>query len=378
MEKKMKKSYISAICILVVAAIIAGIAGMSFYTKRHFKEDIVTGDGVTEVMKLSQFNPNLEGTIGDSDIYVLKGEEEGGSALVLGSTHANEPAGHMAGIVLEENAKVTKGTLYVIPNVNNSALTHNDPLEGSPQYMHFKTQSGETRTFQYGSRAANPIDQWPDPDVYTHSSGQTLSGSETRNLNRCYPGIKDGTLSEQVAYAVTEMIKELKIDIEFDLHESSPEYSVNNATVAHERAMSIASMGYLDLELEGIKMSLEPSPVTLHGLTHRELGDFTDTYALLMETGNPSQGRLRGRTDEALVQTGKDPCYVIAYDLGLLYVDYSSGDFPIELRVGRHLAAVDAYVNAYNTMSEEGRQITIENIPEYQDMLDNGVGYYLK
>ena len=55
---------------------------------------------------------------------------------------------------------------------------------------------------------------------------------------------------------------------------------------------------------------------------------FTNTYALLMETGNPSQGRLRGRTDEALVQTGIDPCYVINYDLGLLYVDYSSGSFP--------------------------------------------------
>ena len=52
-------------------------------------------------------------------------------------------------------------------------------------------------------------------------------------------------------------------------------------------------------------MSLEPSPVSLHGLTHRELGDYTNTYALLMETGNPSQGRLRGYTDEDLVKTGK-------------------------------------------------------------------------
>lgn len=75
-------------------------------------------------------------------------------------------------------------------------------------------KNGETRTFQYGSRATNPIDQWPDPDIYTHkSSGQTLSGSETRNLNRCYPGVEDGTLSEQVAYAVTNMIKTLDIDM---------------------------------------------------------------------------------------------------------------------------------------------------------------------
>ena len=364
----MKKTYLSAVAILVCAALVGGIAGTSFYTKRHFKEDIVTGPNVTEVFKLSRYNPNLEGTIGDSDVYVLKGEKEGGSLVVLGSTHANEPSGHMAGIILEENAKVEAGTIYVIPNINNSALTHNDPLDGSPQYMHFTTKNGETRTFQYGSRATNPIDQWPDPDIYTHkSSGQTLSGSETRNLNRCYPGVEDGTLSEQVAYAVTNMIKTLDIDMEIDLHESSPEYAVNNATVAHERASAIASEGVLNLELEGISMSLEPSPVSLHGLTHRELGDYTNTYALLMETGNPSQGRLRGYTDEDLVKTGEDPCYVIAYDLGLLYVDYSSGNFPIELRTGRHLAGISAYIDAFNNNSSEDKQIIVEGIPTYDE-----------
>ena len=132
---KMKKTYLSAVAVLVCAALVGGIAGTSFYTKRHFKEDIVTGPNVTEVFKLSRYNPNLEGTIGDSDVYVLKGEKEGGSLVVLGSTHANEPSGHMAGIILEENAKVEAGTIYVIPNINNSALTHNDPLDGSPQYM---------------------------------------------------------------------------------------------------------------------------------------------------------------------------------------------------------------------------------------------------
>ena len=366
----MKKTYLSAVAILVCAALVGGIAGTSFYTKRHFKEDIVTGPNVTEVFKLSRYNPNLEGTIGDSDVYVLKGEKEGGSLVVLGSTHANEPSGHMAGIILEENAK--------IPNINNSALTHNDPLDGSPQYMHFTTKNGETRTFQYGSRATNPIDQWPDPDIYTHkSSGQTLSGSETRNLNRCYPGVEDGTLSEQVAYAVTNMIKTLDIDMEIDLHESSPEYAVNNATVAHERASAIASEGVLNLELEGISMSLEPSPVSLHGLTHRELGDYTNTYALLMETGNPSQGRLRGYTDEDLVKTGEDPCYVIAYDLGLLYVDYSSGNFPIELRAGRHLAGISAYIDAFNNNSSEDKQIIVECIPTYDEMINSDLGDFL-
>lgn len=374
---KLEKSHISAIAILLVAAIIGGIAGMSFYTKRHFQEDIFTGEGVTETFKLSTYNENLAGTIADVDVYVLRGEKEGGSVLLLGGTHPNEPAGHMAAIVLEENAKVEQGTVYVIPNINNSAFTHNDPLDGSPQYMHFTTKNGETRTFQYGSRATNPIDQWPDPDIYTHTSGQSLSGSETRNLNRCYPGVEDGTISEQVAYAVTNMINTLEIDMEIDMHESSPEYAVNNATVAHERAMTIASEGVLDLQLAGISMSLEPSPVTLHGLTHRELGDFTNTYALLMEVGNPVQGRLRGYTDEDLILTGEDPCYVIAYDLGLLYVDYSSGDFPIELRVGRHLAGISAYINAFNNNSGEDKQIVVSGIPTYDEMVNGSLGDFL-
>ncbi len=95
----------------------------------------------------------------------------------------------------------------MIPRTNNSAFTHNDPQEGSPQRFTISTPHGE-RWFRYGSRATNPIDQWPDPDVYIHaSSGQQLSGSETRNLNRGYPGRPDGTLTEQICYGITELIK---------------------------------------------------------------------------------------------------------------------------------------------------------------------------
>ena len=36
----MKKTYLSAVAVLVCAALVGGIAGTSFYTKRHFKEDI--------------------------------------------------------------------------------------------------------------------------------------------------------------------------------------------------------------------------------------------------------------------------------------------------------------------------------------------------
>ena len=372
---KNNKRFITACLCLAAAIAICCVTGANFLKARELPMP-VEGPGVTEVKMLSDWFEGLKGTHADTPVYVLQGSEPGGKMLILGGTHGNEPSGYMSAFTFIENAKVDKGTVFVIPYTNRSGMTHNDPGEGNMQYFTLQTQSGP-RTFRFGSRATNPIDQWPDPDIYTHrSSGQTLSGSETRNLNRCYPGVENGTLSERVAYAVTNMINTEGIDMEIDLHESSPEYAVNNATVAHERAMTIASEGVLDLQLEGISMSLEPSPVTLHGLTHRELGDFTNTYALLMETGNPSQGRLRGRTDEALAQTGIDPCYVINYDLGLLYVDYSSGSFPMELRVGRHLAGIQAYINAFNNNSE--KQIVVEGIPTYDEMLTNKVGYYLK
>lgn len=366
----------TGILILIFSAIIAFLAGKEFLKMRE-PEPIVTGEGVTSIQKLSDYLPSLKGTSGDSDIYVFKGEEEGGSTLVLGGTHGNEPSGLMAAILLVENAKVNKGTLYVIPRTNGSGLTHNDPQEGSPQRFHIKTPFGE-RWFRYGSRATNPLDQWPDPDVYVHAaSGQNLSGSETRNINRAYPGRPDGTYTEKMAYAITELIKKNDINLTIDLHEASPEYPVINAIVSHENAMGIASQVAMNLEFEDIAISLEPSPVNLRGLTHRELGDYTNTYAVLMETANAAQGRLRGRTDEALVLTGIDDRYVEAQKLGRLYVPYDENGHPLEERVGRHLSGIMQFITVMGE-NEPDKEMVVENVPIYADLMENGIGAYLK
>lgn len=362
--------------ILTFSTVIAFLAGKEFLKMRE-PEPIITGEGVTSIQKLSDYLPSLKGTSGDSDIYIFKGKEEGGSALILGGTHGNEPSGLVAATILVENAKVDKGTLYVIPRTNGSGLTHNDPQEGAPQRFYIKTPFGE-RWFRYGSRATNPLDQWPDPDVYVHaSSGQNLSGSETRNINRAYPGRPDGTYTEKMAYAITELIKKNDINLTIDLHEASPEYPVINATVAHDRAMGIASQAIMNLEFEGISMNLEPSPVNLRGLTHRELGDYTNTYAILMESANAAQGRLRGRTDEALVLTGRDDRYVEAQKLGRLFVPYDENGHPLEERVGRHLTGISQFVLVMGE-NEPKKEIIMKGIPSYTDLLENGIGFYLK
>ena len=77
---------------------------------------------------LSDWYPGLEGTAGDTEVYVLEGEQEGDSMLVLGGTHPNEPSGLVAAVLLIENAQPEAGTLYVIPRTNNSAFTCTDPV----------------------------------------------------------------------------------------------------------------------------------------------------------------------------------------------------------------------------------------------------------
>ena len=372
----MKGNRTTGVIMIIFSLIIAFLAGKEFLKMRE-PEPIVRGEGVTSIQKLSDYLPALKGTSGDSDIYVLQGKEKGGSVLVLGGTHGNEPAGYMTAILMIENLKVDKGTVYIIPRTNGSGMTHNDPQEGSPQRFTLKTPYGE-RWFRFGSRATNPLDQWPDPDVYIHAaSGQKLSGNETRNINRAYPGRPDGTFTEKMAYAITQLIKENHIDMTIDLHEASPEYPVINAIVSHERAMPITSQVVMDMELEGIAIGLEPSPVTLRGLTHRELGDYTDTYAVLMESANASQGRLRGKTDEALVLTGKDPRYVEAAKLGRLFVPYDENGHPLGERVGRHLTGVVELVTVMGE-NEPDKEIIMEGLPTYEELFENGVGQYLK
>lgn len=365
----------TAVIMLALALVITYAAAQSFLVMAQ-DEGIVKGPGVSEVRMLGDYVSQLAGSPGDTEVYVLRGSKPGGRVLVLGGTHPNEPSGYLSTILLIENAQPQVGELWVIPRANRPGFTHNDPQEGSPQKFTIPTSWGE-RHFRYGSRATNPIYQWPDSDIYIHaSSGQKLSGSEVRNLNRAYPGRADGNLTEQIALGITEMIKQENINLTIDLHEASPEYPVINAIVAHERAMPLAAAVTMNLQSEGINIGLEPSPANLRGLTHRELGDHTDTLAVLMETANPAQGRLRGRTDEALVLTGQDKAYVKAAKLGRLFVPFDESGHPLGERVGRHLTAVNEFIGTYTEMYPND-PVVVEGIPLLWDIEPNGLGAYL-
>ena len=377
MDKKLDKKTIRAIACLCVALAVTAYTGKMFLDRRELDVHYPS-EHVTEVKMLSDYFDGLKDTNGDTEIYVIKGSKPGGSTLVLGGTHPNEPSGYLAALLLVERARVEQGTLYVIPMANKSAFTHNDPGDAAPDKLHITTPSG-VRTFRYGSRATNPIDQWPDPDAYIHAaSGQQLSGTEVRNLNRAYPGRPDGNFTEKVAYGVVQLIKAENITMTIDLHEASPEYPNIDSTVAHERAMVVAAPGIMQMQISGIKIKLEPSPVNLRGLTHRELGDYTDTFALLMETANAAQGRTRGATNERLALTGKDKCYEILVNYGLLYVPYDENGHPIEERVGRHLSGILEYTASLTKVYPD-KAVIIADVPDYFELMSDGVslGDYL-
>ena len=370
---------------LFMVLVVCLVAGGNFVEQRIPEELFLDRDYLPKIKRLSNYLPALQGTRGDAEIYIFKGSEPGGKVLVLGGTHPNEPASNITAVLLAENLRVEQGTIAVILRANNSGFTATEPQEGYPQTYTIKSRSGRQRQFRVGSRFTNILDGWPDPTVYEHHpSRQILSGNETRNLNRSYPGRPNGTLTERIAWAICEFVRRDSMDVVIDLHEAAPEYPVINAIVAHERAMDVASTALLEIQMdammqmiEGLDFNLEPSPPSFHGLSHREIGDATPARAILMESAGALQGRLRGVTDADLVTKSVDTLYHRASELGRLYVDFPEEGIPLEVRVGRHLMGIKKICMALSLL-EPDRTVSYDGIPGFLDIQAHGVGYYLK
>jgi hypothetical protein len=372
----MIRKHIYTILILLVTAIAGFIASVEFLKMR--KPDVVFPDSsLTKAGMLSDYFKGIKGTHGDTEVYLFDSGQPGGTALVVGGSHPNEAAAGLAGIVLIENIKVTKGRVFIIPQMNNSGFTCTDPMEGFPDFFEIKTKGG-VRKFRLGSRVTNPLHQWPDPLVFAQfPSNQQLSGFETRNLNRAFPGRPDGSLTQKVAYAMVQLLKTEKVNIAIDLHESSPEVPIVNVIVYHEKYEDIAMGAVLGLEMAGLQFSPETSPKNFHGLSHREWGDYTDVIPFLLETSNPSMGRLREETNVELVLKGKSENYKQAKESGALRIAYreDTGE-PIEHRIGRDIMGIIEIINSYN-LSYPEKSIGIENLPDYNTIMEKGVGEFL-
>jgi hypothetical protein len=374
-EKSIKTVKIVALCIALILMIIAGRA---FYAHRYFKGAIVLSPGVTEVKKLGDYFAPIKGTTNDCYIYILDSGQPGGTVMVIGGTHPEEPGANLAAQLLVENARVEKGRLLVAIWANRSASTVSRPGDAYPQFYHIPTAWG-IKKFRMGDRWANPLDSWPDPEVYVnYPSRQMLAYMDIRNLNRTWPGKANGALVERTCHAFIELIKKEKVGLFIDLHEAELEYPVISTIVANQNAQEIAAMASMMLTAMEFKrpIGMEFSPPALHGLSHREVGDYSDALSVLLEAPEPFLDRVRGITDENLLLNGKDPFVMKAGEYGLLYEKIDEQGWPINVRVGRHTSTILQLIQTFSEVYPD-QVVALSNIPKYAQVIENGVGHYL-
>ena len=372
------------IVVFIVALLFAVPASVDFL-KMHKNEEIAENPNLTEVKMLSAYAPRLKGTDLDTEVYFFDSGVEGGTFLILGGTHPNESAGMLSAVALIENIEVTEGRVIIIPRTNNSGFTHTSPLDGMQDFFTLTLSDGSERSFRVGNRLTNPVDQWPDVNYYEGTSGRTIYGTENpevRNVNRLYYGTEDGVLTEQVCYGIYNLINEEGVDLTMDTHEGSPEFLYLDCTMVNmkrdnTKAMSIASDMALSMNFDDLDMRVEYSGVTSYGLSHRSLGDNTDSMMTLMETYNPSMGPLHGKMDDDLIINGNEPNYYEAHKDGYIYFQVPEDGYPLMERVARHIACIEYLSEAYSWEYPE-KAISFTGLGDYYTIVEGGFEKLLK
>lgn len=366
-----RKLVIVAVGIALLAA-----SGSSFHRSRHLPEPVVLGPGVTDVRMLGEWFEGVRGTANDCNVYILDSGVPGATLLVLGGTHPEEPAGRLATWILAENAVVEAGRMILVLSANRSATTVTRVGGAYPPDFTIETEWG-ARTFRHGDRWSNPLDQWPDPEVYIHyPSGQYLAWVDVRNLNRTWPGRPDGSLTERTAYAFMELVRKERVDLVIDLHEAELQYPVISTIVTHERGQELATYVSMMLSDMEFNMGMEYSPANLHGLSHREIGDHSEAVSLLFEAPEPFLDATRGRTTREQLLTGRDEFVVRAGRAGLLFEKIDENGWPIDVRVGRHTSAILQTVEAWTDLDPD-RPLIVTGVPRYEEVIEAGTGHWL-
>ena len=364
------------VALLAASTVLMVVGTTEIRALRAYRETVVVSEAFTRRVPLSAWNASLAGTMMDTWVYVFDSGVPGGSVLLLGGTHPYEPASPMTAYVAMENLAVTKGKVFVIARASMSASTLGMLGNAYPPFFHIKTPWGEKR-YRIGDRETHPLDQWPDPFTFVHyPSTQNLAYQDARNLNRTFPGRPDGNLTERTAWTISELIRREKIDMTIDVHEASLGYPVVSTYVCHQRADEICMMASMVLSAEQFAMKTEVSPTSLRGLTHREVGDFTDSFAVLMETPEPFIEKFAGPMTEDLMLNGRDEFVETAAKRGLLYTDYDiKTGASLDYRVGRHLAGAAEVIRQMGAFfPDKALGVTW---PTYTAVMKQGLGAFL-
>ena len=115
----------------------------------------------------------------------------------------------------------------------------------------------------------------------------------------------------------------------------------------------------------------------LRGLSHREIGDATDAISLLLEAPEPFLDATRGRTNRALLLSGKDEFVVRAGRRGLLFEKIDEKGWPIDVRVGRHTSTVLQLLEIWSA-DHADKAVEVSGVPRYGEVVEKGTGAFLK
>ena len=179
----------------------------------------------------------LEDTIYETAVYRYTSNVPGKKIAIVGGIHGDEVAGWKAALQLKERKNFV-GEVLIVPQANILACKREERYPGL---------------------------------------GSEINGIKYKDLNRNFPGNPNGSITEQISNAITEVVTGFDADIIIDLHESR---SSASASFFEEGASS--RLG--DLLIYGNSWSsLFCSVVSKqYNASYLQSGDFpfgTDTYA---------------------------------------------------------------------------------------------------
>lgn len=115
--------------------------------------------------------------------FIYNSGKLGSTVLIIGGTHGNEPAGYEAGLRMVDILKhkpPVNGKIVLIPLANRKAVENYNRYISVPEGV----------------------------------------DKEVGNLNRCYPGKKDGLPMQRMAYEIQELAIKYKAEVFIDMHEA--------------------------------------------------------------------------------------------------------------------------------------------------------------
>jgi hypothetical protein len=174
-----------------------------------------------------------------------------------------------------------------------------------------------------------------------------------------------------------ELVRQEGVDVFIDLHEAELQYPVISTIVTHERGEELATFVSMMLSDEQFNIGTEYSPKSLHGLSHREVGDASRAISLLFEAPEPFLDATRGRTTREQLLTGKDEFVMKAGEHGLLFERMDESGWPIDVRVGRHTSTVLQTMESWTELNPD-RPLSCRGVPRYTDVIEKGLGHWLR